>query len=36
MADLFLGDLRTQTAWLESLDAPMPAPRVEQRQAFKH
>ena len=36
MADLFLADLRKQTALLESLDAPMPAPRVEERQAFKH
>jgi glutamate decarboxylase len=36
MADLFLADLRAQTDWLESLDAPLPSPRQEARQAFAH
>ena len=36
MADLFLADLRKQTAWLESLEGPMPARRPEERQSFRH
>jgi glutamate decarboxylase len=36
MADLFLGDLRTQTAWLEQLDGPLPGRREDERQAFRH
>jgi glutamate decarboxylase len=36
MAELFLGDLRSQTAWLEQLDAPLPDRRREERQAFRH
>ena len=36
MADLFLADLRKQTAWLESLESPMPARRPEEHQSFKH
>jgi glutamate decarboxylase len=34
MADLLLDDLRTQTHFLESLDAPLPSER--QRTAFAH
>ncbi len=36
MADLLLDDLRAQTEFLESLDAPLPSERTEQRQAFAH
>jgi glutamate decarboxylase len=36
MGDLLLGHLREQTAFLESLDAPLPAPGQEKRQAFAH
>jgi glutamate decarboxylase len=36
MADLFLADMRKQTAWLESLDGPMPERRPEERQSFSH
>jgi glutamate decarboxylase len=36
MADMFLADLRTQTALLESLDGPMPGRRPEERESFRH
>ncbi len=36
MADLLLDHLREQTAFLESLTAPMPAPREDTRKAFAH
>jgi len=36
MADLFLDGLRKQTAWLESLDAPLPQRPPETAAAFKH
>jgi glutamate decarboxylase len=36
MADLFLADLRKQTAWLESLEGPMPKRRPEEQQSFRH
>jgi glutamate decarboxylase len=36
MADLFLGGLRKQTAWLESLNAPLPQRPPETAAAFKH
>jgi glutamate decarboxylase len=36
MADLFLADLRKQTAWLESLESPMPKRRPEEHQSFRH
>jgi glutamate decarboxylase len=36
MADLLLDDLRAQTKFLESLDAPLPSERDEKRQAFAH
>ena len=36
MADLFLGALRKQTAWLHSLDAPMPSRPKHETAAFKH
>jgi glutamate decarboxylase len=36
MADLFLADLRKQTALLESLDGPLPDRRPEERHSFKH
>ncbi len=36
MAELLLEHLREQTEFLESLDAPLPGPAVEQRQAFAH
>jgi glutamate decarboxylase len=36
MADLFLNDVRKQTAWLESLESPMPKRRPEELQSFSH
>jgi glutamate decarboxylase len=36
MADLFLRDVRQQTAWLESLESPMPKRRPEEEQSFSH
>jgi glutamate decarboxylase len=36
MADLLLGHLRVQTEFLESLSAPLPAPREDTRKAFAH
>jgi glutamate decarboxylase len=36
MADLFLDGLRKQTAWLDSLDAPLPQRPPETATAFKH
>ncbi len=36
MADLFLADVRKQTAWLESLESPMPKRRPEESQSFSH
>jgi|SRR5579884_1061561 len=36
MADLLLGHLREQTEELESLEAPLPARKTGQRQAFRH
>jgi glutamate decarboxylase len=36
MADLFLAGLRKQTAWLESLNAPLPQRPPETAAAFKH
>jgi glutamate decarboxylase len=36
MADLLLEHLREQTAFLESLDSPLPSPRTETRKAFAH
>jgi glutamate decarboxylase len=36
MADLFLADLRKQTASLEALDGPLPARRSEEHQSFRH
>ena len=36
MADLFLADMRKQTALLESLDSPLPDRRPEERHSFKH
>ena len=36
MANLFLDGLRKQTAWLESLDAPLPQRPPETAAAFKH
>ena len=36
MAELLLEHLGEQTAFLESLDAPLPGPAVEKRQAFAH
>ena len=36
MADLLLAHLSEQTAFLESLDTPLPAPGKEKRQAFAH
>jgi glutamate decarboxylase len=36
MADLFLRDLRAQTASLEALDEPLPQRTPEEREAFRH
>jgi glutamate decarboxylase len=36
LADLLLAHLREETEFLESLDAPLPAPRSETRTAFAH
>ena len=36
MADLLLEHLRSETEFLESLDAPLPGQNIEQRQAFAH
>jgi glutamate decarboxylase len=36
MADLFLTDLRKQTALLASLDGPLPDRRPDERHSFKH
>ena len=36
MADLFLNDVRKQTAWLESLESPMPKRRPEEETSFSH
>ena len=36
MADLFLADVRKQTALLESLESPMPKRRPEESQSFSH
>jgi glutamate decarboxylase len=36
MADLFLADLRKQTAALDALDGPLPDRRSEDRQSFAH
>jgi glutamate decarboxylase len=36
MADLLLDHLREITAFLESLDGPLPGPAVDTRQAFAH
>ncbi len=36
MADLFLNDVRKQTAWLESLESPMPKRRPEEESSFSH
>jgi len=36
MADVFLADLRKQTALLESLDGPLPDRRPEERHSFRH
>jgi glutamate decarboxylase len=36
LADLLLEDLRQHTDFLESLEQPLPAPGVQQRQAFAH
>jgi glutamate decarboxylase len=36
MADLFLADVRKQTALLESLESPMPKRRPEEEQSFSH
>ena len=36
MADLFLADLRKQTAWLESLEGQMPKRRPEEHVSFRH
>ena len=36
MADLFLNDVRKQTAWLESLESPMPKRRPEELTSFSH
>ena len=36
MADLFLADVRKQTAYLESLESPMPKRRPEEEKSFSH
>jgi glutamate decarboxylase len=36
MADLFLANVRKQTAWLESLESPMPKRRPEEQKSFSH
>jgi hypothetical protein len=36
MADLFLADLRKQTAALDALDGPLPGRRPEDAQSFAH
>jgi glutamate decarboxylase len=36
MADLFLADLRKQTAWLDALAGPLPGRAPEDHQSFAH
>jgi len=36
MADLFLADMRKQTASMEALESPMPKRRPEEHQSFRH
>lgn len=36
MADLFLADMRKQTASLESFEGPLPDRRPEERQSLRH
>jgi glutamate decarboxylase len=36
MADLFIGDLRKQTAWLDALAGPLPGRHPEDHQSFAH